>query len=121
MDSDQVTLSAEDLALLTEVLDVNPSMHSTVYAVKIIEQRLTYPLADQAALASLFDGRTAVRVLNCRITAKQVEQYLPSTCFPIHNRQQLISQLIMAFERERMSAVLRLAGTQGRTISWKGQ
>jgi hypothetical protein len=121
MDRDQVTLSAADLDLLTDVLDVNPSMHSTVYAVKIIEQRVGYPLADPAALAGVFRGRSEVRVRNCRITVQQVEEYLPGSCFPIHNRQELISQLIMAFERERMSVMLRLASAQDRTFSWKGQ
>jgi hypothetical protein len=131
MDRDQMTpsaadpseadLSAADLDLLTDVLDVNPSMHSTVYAVKIIEQRVGYPLADPAALAGAFRGRAELRVRNCRITARQVEEYLPGSCFPIHNRQELISQLIMAFERERMSVMLGLASAQGRTFSWKGQ
>src|SRR5689334_13082064 len=119
MDSETVALSADDLTLLTDVLDTNPSMHSTVYAVKLVEQRLSYPLTNLVSLTRAFSERTRVQIRHCDISPEQVERYLPESCFPIHNRHELISQLIMAFERERMSVVAELAAAQGHEVAWE--
>jgi hypothetical protein len=119
MDSDIVALSPEDLALLTDVLDNLPSMHNTAYAVKIIEQQLSYPIPSLHSLLRVFNGRPHIDIRDCRITPEEVERFLPQTCFPIDNRRHLIAHLIMAFERERMSVISRLATAQGHQVAWE--
>ena len=98
-------LSPDDLALTIDVLSANSSMHSTAYAVKFIEQRLSYPVENMEALLGTFGGADHVNIGNCRISPSQVRENLPQEVFPIHNRFHLICHLILAFERERMDVI----------------
>jgi hypothetical protein len=113
MDPNVLTITPEDLTLLTDVLDTYPSMRNTAHAVKVIERNFTYPIPSLEALLQIFGDRTDVQVGNCRVTPKEVQRFLPESCFPIDNRPHLICHLIMAFDRERMSAFSRVAVGQG--------
>jgi hypothetical protein len=101
MTTEPSELTADDMALMVDVLDTNPSMRSAVHAVKIIEESLSYPISDINVLMQVFGEREYVNVDRCRITQEMVRNYLPSFCFPIHNRRHLICHVIQAFERER--------------------
>jgi hypothetical protein len=119
MNTETLQLSAEDLPILIDVLDANSSMHNSVYAVKLIEQRFTYPIDSLDTLMRAFDGREHIMIRDCHITPEDVRRFLPESCFPIDGRQALITQLILAFEREHMSVISRLAKAQGHQIAWE--
>lgn len=113
MDPNVPAITPEDQKLLTDVLDTYPSMRNTAHAVKIIEQNVTYPIPSLEALLQIFGGRANLQVGNCSVTPEEVQQFLSEACFPIGNRPHLICHLIMAFERERLSAFSRAAAGQG--------
>lgn len=119
MDIDAVTLTPEDLTLLTDVLDNYPSMLNAAYAVKIIEQQTSYPIPSLETVLRVFNDRAHIDIRDCRITPDEVQRFLPETCFPIDNRRLLIAHIVMAFERERMSIISKFASAQGHQVAWE--
>jgi hypothetical protein len=119
VESATVSLSPEDHSLLIEVLERNQSMYLAAHAAKLIEQELSYPIPELGVIIEAFTDREFVQVHTSRVTREQVERYLPPACFPIDNRRMLVSRLIMAFERERMSVIARLAQEQGHPLPWE--
>src|SRR5207247_348073 len=99
-------LTEQDFSIVLDVLRVNQSMELTAYAVKFIERDKTYPLKSLGDLLRMFSRRKAIRLASRTVEAGQVERFLTEKRFPIANREELISTLVMAFERERMSQIL---------------
>lgn len=100
MSHETVVLSSQDIVVRTEVLDRTPSLHAGAYAVKAIEQRLSYPVADLESLIRGFSELDDLAIRDVRVTP---DASFGESRFSIHTLRQLISHLIMAFERERMS------------------
>jgi hypothetical protein len=71
----------------------------------ITEASVQYPIEDLRGLLSVFGDRKTVNVGTRTVTVAQVEEFLPKECFPIASRDELISKVIMAFERERFSVI----------------
>jgi hypothetical protein len=113
MDRSTVALASDDVALMIDVLSVNPSMHSTAHAVKFIEQQLGYPVDNIEALLGTFSDDDHLAIGSCRISRDQVRHYLPQEAFPIHNRSHLICHLVLAFERERIDVISERPTFQG--------
>jgi hypothetical protein len=109
----------EDLSILLEVLETNQSLHSSAHAVKVIEERLAYPVANVDVLLEAFGDEPYVSIGNCRISRNHVQEYLPAAWFPISTRRELIGRLILAFERERLSEIAKLARAQGHKVPWE--
>ena len=96
--------SATDLELLVTVLAANDTLMTVAHAVKRIERSIGYPVTEQHQLLDLL-GRGAVRVGDCRISADQVHTFLPQEAFPMVDREDLISRLIVAIEAQRWQLI----------------
>jgi hypothetical protein len=107
-------LTEQDLSIILDVLRVNQSMELTAYAVKLIERELTYPFHSLDGFLRIFSDRNVIRLASRTIEADQVERFLTKKSFPIANREELISRLVMAFERERMSEIFSVPVESGK-------
>ncbi|MDX6698626.1 MAG: hypothetical protein QOE65_2023 [Solirubrobacteraceae bacterium] len=94
--------------VLLDVLRMNPSMEAAAYALPIVERAVPYPIEDLGSLLAPFARRREVKVGERTVNAEQVKEFLPEECFPIADREELISRLVMALERERMSVIASL-------------
>ncbi|MBV9173148.1 MAG: hypothetical protein JOZ81_24040 [Chloroflexi bacterium] len=82
-----------NLAISVELLSCNQSLEATARVLKSLEP-VSYPISGVSQLR----WRDSQPVALNELTA-----LLPTQCFPIVNRSELISKLTMAFERQRMS------------------
>jgi hypothetical protein len=102
-------LTGDDLPIVLDVLRASPALEATAYAVRLIEPTVGYPIESVASLQSLFREQDEIRLGPERtVNADQVGRFLPDECFPINDREELISRVLMAFERERMSVFAEL-------------
>jgi hypothetical protein len=107
-------LTAEDLPIVLDVLRAHPTLEVTAYAVKLIEPSVEYPIESVESLQSLFRQQEEITLGPERtVNAEQVRRFLPEECFPINDREELISRVVMAFERERMSVFRELPQEEG--------
>ncbi len=88
-----------------DVLRINRSMETTAFVVPLVEAAITYPIASLDELIGAFPGLSELKIAKSGVTEKEVRTYLTEHAFPIENRHQLISRLVMAFERERHAAL----------------
>jgi len=102
-------LTVDDLSIVIDVLRANPSLEATAYAIALLEQHVEYPIDKQSDLLVLFRERYELPIGEDRtVDLHQVKEYLPVESFPIYDREELISRVLMAFERERMDALRRI-------------
>jgi hypothetical protein len=110
-----------DVSILLDVLRTNQSMEATAHAVEHIERELKYPLRSLDDLLKMFARRKTISLGDRTVEAEQVGSFLPEKSFPIANREELISRVVMAFERERMSQILAIPLTTEKHITRRRQ
>lgn len=93
-----------DVEMLVTVLAANDTLMTVAHAVKQIERSVGYPVADQQQLLDLLP-RGRARVGDCRISTDQVHKYLPQEAFPMVDREDLISRLVIAIEAQRWQLI----------------
>ena len=106
----------EDLELLTEAVSRNGSLLGAASAAKLIEREAAYPIHSINDLKGVFDrhasdDKKTARVGECTVSWEHIDGYLGKARFPIHDRNELLSALILAFEMEHSDA---LAAAQAR-------
>lgn len=104
-----VTLTSEDVALLTEVVSMDDALLAAAYATKLIETMLVYPIELVNQLTVAFDQYARddklVYVGRCVVSWEKVERYFGKSRFPIRNRKQLVSAIIVALQKEHIDAL----------------
>lgn len=105
-----------DLDLLVEILSLNDSMSHGAHAVQLIEELLSYPIESFERIGEAFrlaaKGRRTVTIGRCEIALEQVRRYLPDEYFPVADRSQLVSRVVLGFEAERMDRIEALTTRQ---------
>jgi hypothetical protein len=101
-------LTEKDLSIMLDVLRLNPSMELTVSAVRFIERVLSYPISSIRDFEKLFAGSAELHLADRTVSAEQVAKFLTEESFPILDREELISRIVMACERERISQILAI-------------
>jgi len=106
----------EDVALLVSVISANDSMFCAAHAVKLIEGSVSYPIESVDQLQPVFEryGREdgAIQIGLWKVTFQHAVCYLPREEFPIANRDELISRLLVGFETERVEVLESIAREQ---------
>lgn len=98
------SFAAQDVELLVTVLAANDTLMTVAHAVRQIERAIAYPVVEQQQILALFT-RDPARVGDCRISTDQVHKYLPQEAFPMNDREDLISRLIIAIEAQRLQLI----------------
>lgn len=105
MDND-IGLKPSDFDLIMSVLHLNHSMESAAHGVKLIEKLLSYPIDSLDDLRDVFqrppskDG--VAKVGRHKVKFEDAARFIGSDGFPIENREQLISRIVLGFEASRM-------------------
>lgn len=94
--------------IVLDVLRTNQSMELTASAVRHVERELKYPVHSLDQFLKLFSRRRVIHLGARTVEAAPVKVFLGEKSFPIRESRELISRLIMAFERERMSQLLTI-------------
>ena len=89
---------ADDLELLTSVVEVIPNLTEITHATKLVQKRLKYPINERRELLTVFDRKKAIRLGERDVTVTAVEQFLPEKFFPIVSERDLICKLLIAFQ-----------------------
>lgn len=94
--------SADDVDLLVDALSLNESMLGAAQATRFIERTTHYPIRSLEDLRATFerfgDANHVITLGDHKVTLTQAERYLPREGFPIENREQLLSRIVVAFE-----------------------
>ena len=104
-----VTLTSEDVGLLTEVVSMDDTLFAAAYATKLIESIVAYPIESVSQLRGVFDqharDKKLVHVGRCIVSLEKVERYFGKSRFPIRNRKQLLSAIVVALEKGHIDAL----------------
>jgi len=107
----------EDLELLTEAVSRNGSLLGAASAAKLIEREAAYPIHSINDLKGVFDRRAGddktARVGECTVSWEKIDGYLGKARFPIHDRNELLSALILAFEMEHSDVLAAAQAKHG--------
>jgi hypothetical protein len=108
-----------DVGLLLEVLQAHQPLLSTAHAVRLVEAGTSYPIRHRGPIEKLFRGGDAIRVGPCTVTRDELRRELPETLFPVADRTELITKLVMAFMRGHLRRLEQLPLT-GRAEGGEG-
>jgi hypothetical protein len=111
-------LGMDDLPLVLEVLHCSTSLEETLYAARIIEKKITYPIVSLANLKSAFSWNQRIALGERTLRPQDLGECLPEETFPIESRTELVSRLVMGFERIRMAPIHQIAQQQGAEVAW---
>ena len=111
-------LGMEDLPLVLEVLHCSTSLEKTLYAARLIEKNTTYPIVSLADLKSAFSWNQRIALGGHALRPQDLGECLPGESFPIDSRTELVSRLVMGFERIRMAPIHQIAQQQGGDVAW---
>lgn len=113
-----VEFSSNDLPLLVEVVSAHQSMLATAHAVKRVEAVAPYPIRGLEDLRPLFDSSEArggaIPLGPCLVSFEHAKRCLRQEFFPIEDRTELISRLLLTFESERLDEIQCIAQRQAR-------
>jgi hypothetical protein len=105
----EITLTAEDSALLTEVVSMDDTLFAVAHATKLIESMVAYPIESVNQLRVGFNQHARddklVYVGRCTVSWEKVDQYFGKSRFPIRNRKQLLSAIIVSLEKEHVDVL----------------
>jgi hypothetical protein len=122
--SPEKEFNGSDLDLLIAMVNTNDAMLAAAQAVKLIEAMTRYPIRAAEDLHAGFErhgGKSGrVRVGRCQVSVEQAQRYLPPQAFPIEDREQLISCLLVAFAAERNETTTQLMRTQAEQLQQRG-
>jgi hypothetical protein len=106
-------ITEADLSLVLDVIRCNQSLERALYVALKIERATDYPISTIANLKPAFNYADRFTLGDRSLRPQDLANIFPDAAFPIESRDELITQLIMAFERERMAPIKSLAEQQG--------
>jgi hypothetical protein len=89
----------KDVSLLTEVLTLIPNLPIVAFAAKRANERLSYPITSRDELVKLLDDGSVAAFDGRKISAKDIETFVPDEYFPIPDQHALLCRLLIAFQR----------------------
>lgn len=103
-----LTLEAEDLELIDNVLCVIPELRAVAFLGREARRRgLTYPVSDVDQLVALLDADTIV-LGGHRIDAETVRNAVPDEWFPLNHEGELLSATLLGLRRCEAEHAARL-------------
>jgi hypothetical protein len=105
-------ITETDLPLVLDVIHCNESLERTLYTALTIERAAAYPIGGIDDLRSTLSYADRFPLGDRSLRLQDLAEILPTEVFPIESRDELVSQLIMAFERDRMAPIKTLADQQ---------
>jgi hypothetical protein len=106
-------ITEADLPLVLDVIRCNQSLERALYVALNIERATAYPISSLAQLRPAFSYGKRFPLGDASLKPQNFSTVLPDVVFPIESRDELISRLIMGFERQRMTPIKSLAEQQG--------
>jgi hypothetical protein len=91
--------TTKDVSLLTEALTLIPNLPIVTYAAKRASERLSYPIKSKEELFKLLDDGLVAAFDGRKISAKDIERFVPDEYFPIPDQHALLCRLLIAFQR----------------------
>jgi hypothetical protein len=91
--------TTKDVSLLTEALTLIPNLPIVTLAAKRARERLSYPIKSKDELAKLLDDGSVAEFDGRKISAKDIETFVPDEYFPIPDQHALLCRLLIAFQR----------------------
>jgi hypothetical protein len=98
--------TAEDVDMLVEALSLHEPLLGAAQAARLVERALAYPIRSVSDVRVVFErfgrAKRALTLGHHTVTFEEASRYLPKEGFPIENRAQLLSRILVAFETGRL-------------------